>query len=76
MNRWTAVAPEEAAGAWEGELRLDTDGDAKLDKCGHLHGTSAEAMRCAQMTARRRNQDLVLARAVPAQRVPPGYYLG
>lgn len=76
MNRWTAVAPEETAGAWEGELRLVTGRDAKTDKCGHLHGTSAEAMRCAQMTARRRNRELVPRGAVLPRRVPPDYYLG
>jgi hypothetical protein len=76
MNRWAAVAPEEASGAWEGELRLVTDRNMKKDTCGHLHGTSSEAMRCAQMTADRLNRERVPAGAVPAQRMPPDYYQG
>lgn len=76
MNRWAVVAPKEASGAWEGELRLVTGRAAKRDKCGHLHATSAEAMRCAEMTADRLNQERVPTGAVPAQRVPPGHYLG
>ena len=76
MNRWAAVAPKEASGAWEGELRRGSGRAATTDKCGHLHATSAEAMRCAEMTAARLNQERVPAGAVPAQRVPPGHYLG
>jgi hypothetical protein len=76
MNRWTAVEPEARSGAWEGELHLVSGSDTKTDTCGHLHVTSAEAMRCAQMTADRLNHGLVPAGVVPAQRVPPGHYLG
>jgi len=76
MNRWAPVAPEKESDAWEGELRLVTGRDVKTDTCGHLHATSSEAMRCAQMTADRLNQERTPAGAVPAQRMPPDYYLG
>ena len=80
MNRWAAVAPSERAGAWEGQLRLlgerDTQHQTKTDECGHLHGSSAEAMRCSRETAERLNRQFSLSAAVPAQRVPPDYYLG
>ena len=76
MNRWAAIAPEERSGAWEGELRLVSGRETKTDTCGHLHGSAAEAMRCAKMTADRLNHGLAPLGAVPAQRVPPGYYLG
>lgn len=76
MNRWTIVAPEERTGAWEGELRLVSGRDTKTETCGHLHDSSAEAMRCAQLTADRLNHGLAPLGAVPPQRMPPDYYLG
>lgn len=75
MNRWAVAEPEERSGAWEGEMRLVSGGDTKARACGHLHETSAEATRCAQVMADRLNE-LVPLGAVPAQRVPPGHYLG
>jgi hypothetical protein len=76
VNRWVVVAPEERAGAWEGEVRLVSGRDTKTEACGHLHVSSAEAMRCSQTTVARRNHGLAPPGAIPAQRVPPDYYLG
>lgn len=83
MNSWVAVAPSERAGAWEGRLRLlsagsNTPRETKTDECecGHLHGSSAEALQCSQERAENLNHLFRLSASMPAQRMPPDYYLG
>ena len=48
MNRWGATPPYEWSGAWEGRLQIACGYGTKTDICGHLHGSSTEAERCAQ----------------------------
>ena len=51
MNRWEATPPYEWSGAWEGRLQIACGYGTKTEVCGHLHGSSTEAGRCAQELA-------------------------
>ena len=76
MNRWEQTAPYEWSGAWEGRLQLTYDYDTKTEVCGHLHGSSAEAERCAQELAAHLNSKLVPFDSRIPDRMPSDYYLG
>ena len=76
MNRWKAVPPYEWSGAWEGRLQAAYGHDAKTDVCGHLHGSSAEAGRCAQELAARLNSTLLPFDSHIPNNMPSEYYLG
>lgn len=76
MNRWEAAPPFEWSGAWEGRLQIIYDYDTKTDVCGHLHGCSAEAERCAQDLAARLNSMLTPFDPRISNRMPSDYYLG
>ena len=76
MNRWKATTPCEWSGAWEGRLQIAYDYDTKTDVCGHLHGSSAEAERCAQELAARLNSMLMPFDSRISYGMPPDYYLG
>jgi len=76
VNRWKASPPCEWSGAWEGRLQIVYGYDSKTDVCGHLHGSSAEAGRCAQELAARRNSVLMpFDHRVPYS-MPSDYFLG
>ena len=76
MNRWEATPPCEWSGAWEGRLQAACDNDTKTDVCGHLHGSSAGAERCAQELAVFLNSKLVPFDSRILNRMPSEYYLG
>lgn len=76
MNRWEAVPPYEWSSAWEGRLQIVYGYDTKTDVCGHLHGSSAEAERCAQELAARLNSRLMPLHPRVPGRMPSDYYLG
>jgi hypothetical protein len=48
VNRWKATPPYEWLGAWEGRLQAGCGYGTKTQVCGHLHGSSVEAERCAR----------------------------
>ena len=50
----------------EGRVQITDGHAAKADLCGHLHGSRAEAVRCAESLAARLNSTLM----------PTDYYLG
>ena len=50
----------------EGRVQITDGHAAKADLCGHLHGSRAEAARCAESLAARLNSKLM----------PSDYYLG
>jgi len=66
VNHWEATPPREWSGAWEGQLQISDGHDIKTGVCGHLHGSAAEAERCARRMAAQRNSTLM----------PSDYYLG
>jgi hypothetical protein len=76
VNRWKATPSQEWSGAWEGRLQIATDYDTKTDVCGHLHGSSAEAGRCAQGLAAQRNATLMAFDSRIPNGMPSDYYLG
>lgn len=76
MNRWEATPSYEWSGAWEGRLQIATGYDTKTDVCGHLHGSSAGAERCAQWLAAQRNAMLMPFDSRIAYGMPSDYYLG
>jgi hypothetical protein len=76
VNRWEATPPYEWSGAWEGRLQITCNYDTKTDVCGHLHGSSTEAGRCAQELAARLNSKLMPLVARIPDRMPSDYYLG
>jgi hypothetical protein len=76
VNRWEATPPYEWSGAWEGRLRIAYDYDTKTDVCGHLHGSAAEAERCAQELAACLSSKLVPFDSRIPNRMPSDYYLG
>jgi hypothetical protein len=55
---------------------MATDYDTKTDVCGHLHGSSAEAERCAQWLAAQRNAMLMPFDSRVPYGMPSDYYLG
>ena len=76
MNRWKATPSYEWSGAWEGRLQIATGYDTKTDVCGHLHGSSVEAERCAQWLAAQRNTMLMPFDSRIPYGMPSDYYLG
>ena len=76
MNRWEATPPYEWSGAWEGRLQVGCGYGTKTEVCGHLHGSSAEATRCAQELASRLNSKLMPDDSRIPDRMPSDYYLG
>ena len=76
MNRWEATPPYEWSYAWEGRLQIACGHDTKTDVCGHLHGSSTEAERCAQELAARLNSKLMHSDSRIPNRMPSDYYLG
>jgi len=76
VSRWKATPSYEWSGAWEGRLQIATDYDTKTDVCGHLHGSSAEAERCAQWLAAQRNAMLMPFDSRISYGMPSDYYLG
>jgi hypothetical protein len=76
VNHWKAIPPREWSGAWEGRLQIAYDCDTKTDVCGHLHGSAAEAQRCAQDLAARLNSLPVPFDTRIPHRMPSDYYLG
>ena len=76
MNRWETAPPYEWSGAWEGRLQIVHDYDTKTDVCGHLHGSSTEAGRCAQDLAARLNSKLTPFDPRIPDYMPSDYYLG
>ena len=76
MNRWEATPPYEWSGAWEGRLQIVCGHDTKVEVCGHLHGSSAEAERCARELAAELNSRLMPVDSRIPDRMPSDYYLG
>ena len=76
MNRWGATPPYEWSGAWEGRLQIACGYGTKTDVCGHLHGSSTEAERCAQVLAARLNSKPMPPDYRIPNRMPSDYYLG
>ena len=76
MNRWEAIPPYEWSGAWEGRLQIACGHGAKTEVCGHLHGSSSEAERCAQERAAQLNSTLMPFDSRIPNRMPSDYYLG
>ena len=76
MNHWEAASPYEWSGAWEGRLQVGCGYGTKTEVCGHLHGSSAEARRCAQQLAARLNSKLRTVDSRIPDRMPSDYYLG
>jgi len=76
VNRWEATPPHEWSGAWEGRLQAGRGKGAKTAVCGHLHGSSAEAGRCAQQLAAHLNSKLRPLDSRIPDRMPSDYYLG
>jgi len=76
VNRWEATPPYEWSGAWEGRLQVGCGYGTKTEVCGHLHGSSAEAKRCAQELASHLNSKLTPFDSRIPDRMPSDYYLG
>ena len=76
MHRWEATPPYGWSGAWEGRLQIAYDYDTKTEVCGHLHGSPAEAERCAQDLAAQLNSKLRPRDSRFPHRMPSDYYLG
>ena len=76
MNRWQATPPYEWSGAWEGRLEAGCGYGTKTEVCGHLHGSSVEAERCARQLAAHLNSKLGPVDARMRDRMPSDYYLG
>jgi hypothetical protein len=76
MNRWEATPPCEWSGAWEGRLQVGCGYGTKTEVCGHLHGSAAQAERCAQQVAAQLNSKLVPVDSRIHDRMPSDYYLG
>jgi hypothetical protein len=76
VNRWEAAPPYEWLGAWEGRLQAGCGYGMKTEVCGHLHGSSAQAERCAQQLAAHLNSSLRPADSRIPDRMPSDYYLG
>jgi hypothetical protein len=76
VNRWEATPPHEWSGAWEGRLQASCGYGTKTEVCGHLHGSSAEAERCAQQLAAHLNSKLRPFESRIPDRMPSDYYLG
>jgi hypothetical protein len=76
VNRWEATPPHEWSGAWEGRLQIGCGYGTKTEVCGHLHGSSTEAERCAQMLAAHLNSKLMPFDSRIPDRMPSDYYLG
>ena len=76
MNRWEATPPCEWSGAWEGRLQIACGYGTKTEVCGHLHGSSAEAERCARELAAHLNSKLMSPDSLVPDHLPSDYYLG
>jgi hypothetical protein len=76
VNPWEATPPYEWSGAWEGRLQIACGYNKKTEVCGHLHGSSTEAERCAQKLAAYLNSKPVLFDSRIPNRMPSDYYLG
>ena len=76
MNRWEATPPYEWSGAWEGRLQIGCGYSTKTEVCGHLHGSSTEAERCAQKLAAYLNSKLMPFHSHIPNHMPSDYYLG
>jgi hypothetical protein len=76
VSRWTAAPPCEWSGAWEGRLQIVYGHDRKTDVCGHAHGSSTEAERCAQELAARLNAVLMPFDSRVLCPMPSDYFQG
>ena len=76
MSRWETTPPHEWSGAWEGRLQASCGYGTNTEVCGHLHGSSAEAERCAKQLAAHLNSKLRPAASRIPDRMPSDYYLG
>jgi len=76
VNCWKATPPYEWSGAWEGRLQAGCGYGTTTEVCGHLHGSSAEAERCARQLAARLNSQLRSVDSRIPDRMPSDYYLG
>jgi hypothetical protein len=76
VNHWQATSPYEWSGAWEGRLQASCGYGTKTEVCGHLHGSSAQAERCAQQLAAHLNSKLRPVDSRIPDRMPSDYYLG
>jgi hypothetical protein len=76
VNHWEATSPYEWSGAWEGRLQASCGYGTKTEVCGHLHGSSAGAERCAQQLAAHLNSKLRPVDSRIPDRMPSDYYLG
>ena len=76
MNHWEAASPYVWSGAWEGRLQASCGYGTKTEVCGHLHGSSAQAERCAQQLAAHLNSKLRPVDSRLPDRMPSDYYLG
>ena len=76
MNHWEATSPYEWSGAWEGRLQASCGYGTKTEVCGHLHGSAAQAERCAQQVAAQLNSKLAPVDSRIHDRMPSDYYLG
>ena len=76
MNRWEATPPYEWSGAWEGRLQIGCGYGTKTQVCGHLHGSSTKAKRCAQELAAHLNSKLMPFNSRISNHMPSDYYLG
>jgi hypothetical protein len=76
VNCWKATPPYEWSGAWEGRLQADCGYGTTTEVCGHLHGSSAEAERCARQLAAHLNSQLRPVDSRIPDRMPSDYYLG
>lgn len=65
VNRWEPTARYVRPGGWEGRVQ-SVGAVTKVDACRHVHGSRAEAERCAESLAARLNHRLM----------PSDYYLG
>jgi hypothetical protein len=75
VNRWEATPPHEWSGAWEGRLQIGSGYGTVTKVCGHLHGSSTEAVRCAQeLAARLNSRPMPFDPRIPG-RMPSDYYL-
>jgi len=76
VSRWETTPPHEWSGAWEGRLQASCGYGTNTEVCGHLHGSSAEAERCAKQLAAHLNSKLRPAASRIPDRMPSDYYLG
>jgi hypothetical protein len=76
VNRWKATPPYEWLGAWEGRLQAGCGYGTKTEVCGHLHGSSVEAERCAHHLAAHLNSKLRPVDSRIPDPMPSDYYLG